>query len=197
MRQAPKPLNSDAFSPFLKTASDEEAVANCTRSITESLLPAVVPQLVEGATADALTGEGLVRIMHDNGVNCRYLGKLLPLTETCPARHMLVVCSEMVARAFRGIVEDEWYELGRDAGARPTDYEATAARFFHLLLDDTPEGKAFWSGGLLPRVCAKFGEHLVLMTPAMVSRKMVFRRYPPQALPCAAQSPPDQNDAVE
>uniref|UniRef100_A0A7S1NDM0 Clu domain-containing protein n=1 Tax=Eutreptiella gymnastica TaxID=73025 RepID=A0A7S1NDM0_9EUGL len=179
LRQGPKPLNSDSYSPFLRTEQDEEDVAQCTRMVTERLAPEVVQGLVELERVQSVEPEDLIKLIHQKGVNIRYLGQLLPLTDTCSAQLMLVLCSEMVARTFRCLVEDEWYALHGRPGTDLSSFESVAQTYFHLLLDDTaktPATKAFWEDKLVPRLCAKFGPHLLLLTPKMVDRKVLFRR---------------------
>eukprot|EP00668_Euglena_longa_P002119 GGOE01002457.1.p1 GENE.GGOE01002457.1~~GGOE01002457.1.p1 ORF type:complete len:1080 (+),score=381.05 GGOE01002457.1:57-3296(+) len=170
-----RPLNPDVFSPYLNTTADVDDVKACTRRVTVTRLPHVIRRL-QGISVDTLTPEELVHVMHVNGANCRYLGQLLPLTDSLPVRVMIVLCSEIVARAFRSIVEDNWYDIAHLEGKLDAQYEMRTFTLFHALLDETPDGSSFWADVLLPRICEKYGEPLLLLTKRMVDRPLIFRR---------------------
>ena len=166
-----KPLNSDTFSPFNADPEDEADVIAATEEIFSRLLPTVASTLMMEGT---LSSEQLTEIAHQHGLNCRYFGRLLPMVTSSPVI-TTVLCTELVARTFRRLLEDEWYIAAQQVGVTVPDYQDIAIRMFHVLLDGDMH---FWKHTLQPRLVAKFGAFnaLSLISLDSVDRAMLFQR---------------------
>eukprot|EP00668_Euglena_longa_P014943 GGOE01018982.1.p1 GENE.GGOE01018982.1~~GGOE01018982.1.p1 ORF type:complete len:1033 (-),score=259.59 GGOE01018982.1:306-3404(-) len=167
------PLSSDAFSPFCMDPKDNEEVHAVTQGLFSSVVPKVAALLL---ARDQLTCEQLVDIAHREGLNCRYFGRLFPAVAASRAV-TVTLSTELAARTFRRLLEDEWY-ANSQAGAALREYEDSAIKLFHLLLDSNDLCHQFWKERLVPRLVAKYGSFnsLSSITFAHVDRLALFIR---------------------
>eukprot|EP00667_Euglena_gracilis_P005027 EG_transcript_5057 len=167
------PLSSDAFSPFCMDPKDNEEVHAATQELFSRVVPRVAALLL---SMDDLTCEQLVAVAHREGLNCRYFGRLFPAVASSRAV-TIALCTELVARTFRRLLEDEWF-ANSQAGASMQEYEDSAIKLFHLLLDANDLCYQFWRERLVPRLVAKYGSFnsLSSITFGHVDRLSLFSR---------------------
>lgn len=81
-------LNPDVFTPSQapvteeekrQVCQDEEDVRACCTYLREKLIPDLMKELTDGSGGWPVDGKSLTSIMHRNGVNIRYLGKVIEL----------------------------------------------------------------------------------------------------------------------
>ena len=86
--------------------------------IASFLTSSVIPEFVAAAASLELVpadGEDLTRLLHDSGINMRYLGALCRESERKAVPYLQRLCvQEMVVRAVKAVVREEMREVGAD-----------------------------------------------------------------------------------
>ena len=87
-------------------ANDEKEVRAVSDFLLEKVLPELINDLREGEVGFPLDDHSLGRLMHQRGINMRYLGKLASLAEGDDLRMQslkMLAVQEMIARAFKHV----------------------------------------------------------------------------------------------
>jgi protein TIF31 len=94
-------LNPDVFTPCQapvteeekkRVAEDEQDVRDCCAFLREKLIPNLMRELADGAGGWPVDGKSLTNTMHRNGVNVRYIGKVIELCADSPKLQAVKVC---------------------------------------------------------------------------------------------------------
>jgi protein TIF31 len=98
-------LNPDVFSPSQAPVTEEEKkrleedeadVRACCAFLREKLIPGLMEELGDGSGGWPVDGKSLTNIMHRNGVNVRFLGKVVELCGEDPKLHAVKVLSPKI-----------------------------------------------------------------------------------------------------
>ena len=104
-------LNPDVFTLSQAPATDEEKqrmhedeqdVRECCAFLREKLIPDLMKELSDGRGGWPVDGKSLTSIMHRNGVNVRYLGKIVELCGEMAKLMALRVCPVLENRLTTG-----------------------------------------------------------------------------------------------
>jgi protein TIF31 len=94
-------LNPDVFTPSQAPVSEEEEkrlsedetdVRACCAFLRENLIPNLIKELTDGTGGWPVDGKSLTVTMHRNGVNVRYIGKVIELCGEAPKLQAVKVC---------------------------------------------------------------------------------------------------------
>ncbi|KAI5283352.1 Intracellular distribution of mitochondria, partial [Ascosphaera aggregata] len=107
-------FNPDVFSGQVPQTEEEKAAwaedENDVRAACDFLITKVLPELIqdlhEGDVGFPMDGQSLTQLLHKRGINIRYLGKLVKLTEEKGARLAALktlLVQEMISRAFKHV----------------------------------------------------------------------------------------------
>jgi protein TIF31 len=115
-------LNPDVFSGQSpqtdeeknQQTKDEAEVRSVCSYLTTQVIPHVIHEFQEGEVGFPMDGESLTTILHKRGINMRYLGAIAKLADSDNQRLralQLLVIQEMVARAFKHVVNERLRQL--------------------------------------------------------------------------------------
>ncbi|KAL0489485.1 clustered mitochondria protein [Acrasis kona] len=98
-------FNPDAFSTF-ELADDEESIQKdqqAVRDVGEYLMGVVIPNFIKEVKSQELTlldGVSLVSVLHEKGINVRYVGEICKIAAKENVQHLVDLCErEMMVRA--------------------------------------------------------------------------------------------------
>jgi protein TIF31 len=140
---------------------DEELARNAAKFLWDEILPRITREIKEGASQQLHDGKGLTKFLHQNGVNCRYLGRLATLAQQAedldrtradilkqsnkldrtvlPHYWLELLETEMVARAAKHLLDAYFVENGGSGAFNPAQMVAS---FFSALVSETEETAA-------------------------------------------------------
>lgn len=140
---------------------DCQLVRNTAKFLWDEVLPKINRDAKEGTLQHVYDGKGLTKFLHQNGVNCRYLGRLAMLAQqgealdlkraeilkqdnklertTLPYYWLELLETEMVARAAKHVLDGYFIENGGSAGMHPAQ---TVASFISALISEGEETAA-------------------------------------------------------
>jgi protein TIF31 len=104
-------LNPDVFTPSQAPVTDEEKqqlkldeddVRACCAFLQEKLIPDLMKELSDGSGGWPVDGRSLTSTMHRNGVNVRYLGKVIELCEESAK----LVAVKVYSLVLTGLIEE-------------------------------------------------------------------------------------------
>jgi len=157
-------IDNDAFTQMQK---DEELAREAAAYLWETLIPKLTVEIREGSGQIPVDGLALTELLHQRGINCRYLGRLAALAATEEAkdrlsekeveaktleklpRRMMPLCwlemleCEMVARAAKHVLDSY---LNENGGAAATQPAQTIASFLSALVSTAEESAAETEG---------------------------------------------------
>lgn len=143
-----KPLCSDAWTSFMAHNESAEAVAEI-KEAHEALLDLVTDFGVslehERPPVDLLmASEKLVNLMHMNGINCRYMGKIWLAAHASPYWR-LVLLLEMISRRLKRILFMKLRKsvLAHDSSGVSASV-ATALKFLNRVFGESEESVKYW-----------------------------------------------------
>ncbi|PGH04979.1 hypothetical protein AJ79_06936 [Helicocarpus griseus UAMH5409] len=107
-------LNPDVFSGQVpqtdaekeEWAQDEKEVRAACEYLTGKVIPELIQDLHDGDVGFPMDGQSLTQLLHKRGINARYLGKLVKLSQEKGPRLLALsalLVQEMVSRAFKHI----------------------------------------------------------------------------------------------
>jgi protein TIF31 len=140
---------------------DEELARNAAKFLWDEILPRITREIKEGATQHVHDGRGVTRFLHQNGVNCRYLGRLATLAQQAedldrkraeirkqsnkldrtvmPYYWLELLETEMVARAAKHVLDGYFVENGGSGAYNPAQMVAS---FLSALVSENEETAA-------------------------------------------------------
>ncbi len=158
----PVPLSSDAFTMFA-SLDDPERLEH-RQEVTDAtahLLTTTVPRMADGLnshTINVIQHADLIRVMHKQGINVRYLGTLRAYVSVSYTRSFIL--TEMCCRVLKNMLRN---------GMRRNSRERTRARmssrepnhglivdFFNLVLGHSQSSTDFWKTDLKVFLQTKF-----------------------------------------
>jgi hypothetical protein len=154
-----KPLCSDAWTSFMAHKESGEAISDIKEA--HEMLLALVRDFGaslehERAQADLqLASEKLVNLMHMNGINCRYLGKIWLAAEKAPYWRVVIML-EMIARRLKRILFKRLRKsvLSQDSGVSAS--VATALKFLNQVFGESEQSSLYWQTKLRLSVLGYF-----------------------------------------
>jgi len=149
VKSNPVPLSSDAFSSFGRPNQKEhnEYVLQCclllwltnsqtseVREATRRVLAEIIPNKL--ARNKGFLTQSVKDELHSFGVNVRYLGSVYAHSKDRGHPNYerdvhLILLIELVARAFKGVLFNEWRKIESDI---PSRSKVVAVKYFNLLL---------------------------------------------------------------
>jgi Clustered mitochondria/Hom_end-associated Hint/Translation initiation factor eIF3 subunit 135/Leucine Rich repeat len=166
----PKPLSSDAFSPFGDTSPSAPSNAD-VREATEQLLSVHVPRfaawLESGHDVDHDTVESqLTELAHREGINVRYIGLVRKHVEADEALRSILL-TEMCARVIKNILRQRLREKSRNVNTLAQDsFRKVVINFLNMVLGHDAEGgriaRSFWRVEMKRQLTARFRGSLSL-----------------------------------
>ncbi|KKZ67794.1 protein TIF31 [[Emmonsia] crescens] len=107
-------LNPDVFSGQVpqtdeekeEWAQDEKEVRSACEYLTSKVIPELIQDLHDGDVGFPMDGQSLTQLLHKRGINVRYLGKLVKLSQEKGLRLVALsalLIQEMISRAFKHI----------------------------------------------------------------------------------------------
>lgn len=158
VKQYSEPLCSDAYSAFVPAEDAAEHNAEITRA-TEHLrrvcVPAVARRLI--ATDTTKAGFSLLAVLHQGGVNCRYLGLVRRHVDVAHTSLRVLLLVEMAARVIKCEVRQVLRRC-LEATRLPLEDARRAAVVRHLnrVFGDSDDTATYWSSELPAAMAAKF-----------------------------------------
>ena len=153
-----KGIDDDAYDQIQR---DEEIARNAAIFLWDEILPRITREIKEGASHQLHDGKCLTSFLHQNGVNCRYLGRLGTLAQKAedldrtrgdvlkqthkldrtvfPLYWLELLETEMVARAAKHVLDGYFVENGGSSSYNPAQ---TVASFFSALISGSEETAA-------------------------------------------------------
>ena len=150
------PLCPDAYSGFVTLAAREhiKQVENATRHLTHVVIPKM------GENLDKLTEKqrkklNLKQILHENGINLRYMGLVRHHVKNAEIKGKILV--EMVAR----VIKHKIRELMREQMKKwklPLEHNCrqTVIDYLNLIFGSSTESDTHFDEVLAPRICENF-----------------------------------------
>ncbi len=117
------------------------------------VIPAFARSL-EREVEGELTHERISFVMHEAGINMRYLGLVRKHVEGEQVRQILL--EQMLARVLKKRLQDKLHKL-REQSPLLLPYRELVARFFEKCASADPQS-SFWRGDMKRRIISKFGE---------------------------------------
>ncbi|ELR22629.1 uncharacterized protein ACA1_010190, partial [Acanthamoeba castellanii str. Neff] len=160
LKKNPKPLSSDAFSPFgVDSATEHNAEI---REATNRLLKEVIPKFAAYLDLHYPNAEDLCRhlspLIHKEGINVRYLGRLRYYVKSVHLKQLFL--HEMIARVVKVAVHRSLRKKTRTLKIMSeVACKDVVVKHFNLVLG-RPKRKAdnFWKVAIKSEVMRKFGE---------------------------------------
>jgi protein TIF31 len=140
---------------------DEEIARNAAKFLWDEILPRITREIKEGVSHQLHDGKCLTSFLHQNGVNCRYLGRLATLAQQAedldrrradvlkqsnkldrtvlPHYWLELLETEMIARAAKHVLDGYFMENGGSSAHNPAQ---TVASFFSALISGGEETAA-------------------------------------------------------
>lgn len=134
-------LSSDAYSSFsTRRKEDDEAVTRATEKVLENAIPDLARKMDERSDVTFVNSMQLKEILHDHGINIRFLGQLRACVQTTHIKTFLM--SEMITRVLKNTLR----RIMRSVPASdPMEYKRTVLDFFNLALGSSRESEKFWT----------------------------------------------------
>jgi len=147
----PMPLNSDAFSGFgTYSQTDNDEVVMATKMLLTQTIPAVASML-EKRVLMFVNSKQLINIIHEHGINVRYLGILRSHIQNKYIRRFIL--AEMISRVIKNTLREKMRDLsaaiakknqeiaskklrgtGEGLEIGDTQYKQVAVHYFNLVL---------------------------------------------------------------
>jgi hypothetical protein len=156
VRSNPKALSSDAFSFFGKPDCEihNAEVQEATDRIFQTLLPQIASEEI------LLSPKALSDIMHEHGINLRFLGSLLTLSlrKQLSEPAILKILAELCARGSKALLFRQMRSAVHSNVAEHIDSECRrlAAVHFSLLVGRTELAAQYWQTELIPVIQERF-----------------------------------------
>ncbi|CAK4575691.1 unnamed protein product [Aphanomyces euteiches] len=148
IRKYHTPLYSNAYRGNYGKSHDN-VVACASHYLQKSIIPACVQRLE--SNPHLFDSGALTALMHREGINMRYIGRMYEMTNVKYVRRFLL--TEMIARAakvlFRAMIREG-----------PAHSRAIAVDFFNVLCGASKESIEFYANEIEPTVDLKFGAHI-------------------------------------
>jgi protein TIF31 len=160
-------INESDTNANTELETDIKKVVDIANYLWDDVLPAITHEVKENADSIPVDGKGLTDLLHRNGVNCRYLGRLASLAieeeqkdskesgeyisglkagkKTVCSRYSMSPCwlelleTEMVARAAKHVLDRYWIENGGIATTQPS---RIVSAFLSALVSESEESAA-------------------------------------------------------
>lgn len=160
----PIPLSANAYKPCAQGMPDEaenrEEIDEASRVLEQVIVPAFAKELTDLVLERGVGVNGFIRVselMHEYGINVRYLGQVMCQMNIGNPAHMLILV-EMVAR----VIKNEHREMMRARSQQlkmvsSEPFVALTASLFNVVFCQTPASESFWSTIVSARLGSKFG----------------------------------------
>ena len=189
------PLTGDSYRPEMEEMEDFKANAEEACEASLDLHNLTIPALtnsLDNLTEVALDSSSLTRLLHANGINVRYLGKVHNLAKYPHVKSLALV--EICSRAAKHILNQTFRQISRKGRAEMLSAEARGRSrdedflehnaklrremndyvldFLNLVLGMSEESDRFWEKSMLPLMKNKFNLSIQLPKKRYVVFKM-------------------------
>jgi hypothetical protein len=152
-----KPLSSDAFSGFGKHDAKEHnfEIVEATKYLRDNVIRGFADKLLSGELV-ASSGSSIVDLMHQHGINTRYLGLLLNYCSD-DSRLSGTIMTEMVARTLKNFMKRKLRMMKTREDAH---CQKIIVKYLNIALGNSPHSELFWNKLIYLLMEMKFGQYL-------------------------------------